>query len=327
MTSKYVSPPAERPLPPRIGVWQSYREQAGGDVNVRVWREREAIGYGPAMLCVEFRDVAGKIVKYDELLWKRDLDDWLVAEGHRAVPPSAEALRFSFRMRARFEPLWQAWGDGYFNAVLLKVLREGPFAADTRLRPVLAAIREYPPAPSEKLGLRMSDVESVFYASGSELANLRYSPEESDTIIVRALATYLDDRFHMSDRQQLFGEPGIVPSPKKIAALALAEALVHVLRSAAGKSPSAHFFGALQNIEYGDDASVEANWKIIDREVRNALPEGYRPTAVKDEIRARLEKALAAEEPEVVSEACKLLGITPGGDPETYRQTWGRFGS
>lgn len=325
MTSKYVSSPAQPALPPRIGAWQSYRKQAGGAVRVRVWREREAIGYGPPMLYVEFLDRAGEVVRHDEVLWKRDLDDWLVAEGHRAEPASAEALRFSFRMRARFEPLWQTWGDGYFNAVLLKVLREGPFAADARLRPVLAAVREDPPAASENLPVQMRDVESVLYASGSELTRLGYTAEEADTIIVSALATYLDDRFHMTDRRRLFGARDTAPSAKKIAALALAEVLSQVLRSAAGKTPSAYFFGAVQNIENGDDASVDVNWKIIDREIGNALPQGYVPTAIKDEIRIRLEKKLAAHAPDVVTEACDLLAITPGGDAETYRRTWGRL--
>lgn len=325
MTSKYVKETRAPELPPRIRTWQSYRRQSGGDVRVRVWREREAIGYGPPILYLEFLDPEGEVRFHDELLWKIGLDDWLLSEGVRAEPASAEALRFSFRMRSKFEPLSNVWGDGYFNSLLVKVVTEGPYASDARLRAVLRGVHEYAPSPSERLRQNVDEVEAVFFSCGSELKSLRYVPEEADAIIVSALVTYLDDRYHRTDRRRLFGSRDGGPSPKKIAALKLAEVLEEVLRSHSGRTPSAYFFGAVQSIENGDDTSVDINWKIIDREIGSALPEGFAPTGIKDEIRTRLEKKLAAHDPEVVSEACELLAITPGGDADTYRRTWGKL--
>lgn len=326
MTSKYFREPKSGPPNPRIRTWQAYRAQAGGLVRVNVWREREAIGYGPPMFLVEFLDPAGNVKHHDEAPWKVDLDDWLVEQGYQAASAHDEALRYSFRMRGRFEPLWQSWGDGYFNSLLVKTVQEGPYTTDLRVRAVLGSIREDPPARSARLGEQLEEVESVFYVLAGELVKqLHYDEGTAEKILIGAIVTYLDDRFHVGDRRRLFGSRGAPLTAKKIAALALADVLAHVLRVETGNSPSAYFFGAVQNIDRGDDVSVDVNWPIIDREIGNALPQGYIPTEIKDAIRIGLEKALAAHDPEVVDEACELLAITPGGDAATYRRTWGKL--
>lgn len=325
MTSKYFQQPKSGPPSPRIRTWRAYRTQAGGPVRVSVWREREAIGYGPPMFHIEFLDSEGNVQHHDESPWKIDLDDWLVQEGHRAVSPNDEVLRYSFRIRGCFKPLWENWGDGYFNSLLMKTVREGPYANDPRMRAVLDSIRENPPAASHQLAMQLQEVESVFYVLAGELVKqLRYSNDTAEAILLGAIITYLDDRFHVGDRRRLFGSRGAPLTAKKIAALALADVLTHVLRVETGNSPSAYFFGAIQNIERGDDVSVDVNWPIIGREIGSALPQGYISTEIKDTIRAGIEKKLAAHDPEVVDEACSLLATTVGGDALTYRRTWGK---
>lgn len=325
MASKYLPAAAEAASEhPRIRAWMTYREKAGGDIRVQVWRERQAFGAGPPVLHVEFLDRNGAIARDSEAPWSADLDDWLVDQSAKAITPAAEALRFSLRLKDGFAPLWKEWGDGYFNAVLYHAMSEG-LPHDASVRAVLSVIVSYRAHDGGSLHQRIADVDTVVSARARELnRSLGYDEPTTMSILGAAVATYLSDRFHVGDRHRLFGTRGTSISAKKIAALSLANVLERVLRAEGGGTPSSYFYGAQSNIEEGDDVSVDVNWPHIVKAIGDALPEGFVRTETKDRIRETLEIKLAAHGPEVVDAACDLLADTIGGDSNTYRRLWGR---
>lgn len=327
MASKYFPAAAEAtsaPEHPRIRSWISYRAKAGGPIRVQVWREHQAFGSGPPSLHVDFLDPQKNLVHQAEAPWSAVLDNWLVDQGATAITAADEALRFSLRLKESYAPLWQEWGDGYFNSVLVHTLREG-LAEDASVRATLSAITEYRPNDGPRLARSIQDIDAVVSARARELvASLKYDRATAESILGAAVATYLNDRFHIGERHHLLGVRGPSVSPKKIAALALADALERVLRAEGGEMPSSYFYDARKNIEVGDDVSVDVNWQHIVDAIGEALPNGYIPTETKDRIRTALELKLAAHDPAVVEAACELLANTVGGDPQTWRIQWGR---
>lgn len=326
MDNKYfTNEPSGATRHPRIRSWDALA-RGGPPPVMSVQRERQALGFGPTLLHVEFSDSSGHVVHAEDVAWHSSLDDWLVQRGARAQPPANEVLRFSFRLRAGFEPLWTEWGDTYFNAVLVHTIGRGPFAAEPRVGTMLSRVYAPTPRGDGSLTARVADVDAVLIGAAHELVGpLRYDQPSAESILAGALATYLDERFHVTDRTRLFGTSSSALSAKKMAALAFADALERVLRASTGRAPSAYFRGAVENIRVGDDVSVDVNWQVIVDSIGRALPEGFIPTEVKDDVRAALERKLAGHDPEVVTSACSLLARTIGGDAETYRRMWGRL--
>ncbi len=292
-------------------------------MKVQVWRERQSFGAAPATLIVDFLDGDDNILEQSTALWSIELDNWLVDQGACAISLPAEALRFSLRLKHGFGALWRDWGDGYFNAVLYQATKSG-FSDDAGVRAVLSSIAPYRANPSDQLGRKLDDVDAVLRARGAELTQwLNYDAPTANTILGAAVATYLSDRFHVGDRHRLFGARAASITPKKIAALALANVLERVAIANGGR-PSSYFYSAQQNIEAGDDMSVDVEWPVVVKEIGSVLPGGFVSTERKDEIQGALERKLAAHDPNVVDAACDLLADTIGGDVDTYRQLWGR---
>jgi hypothetical protein len=177
-------------------------------MSVELRREREPFGLGPARIYLDFVAADGTTLNQDEVDWEWDLDTWLVTEHVKARDHENEAERMSLRLRHGFQPIQRKVGDGYFNALLNVVVREGPYAKDDRVRTVLEHIHEYRPYGGGDLDERVTQVHAVFHERGRELVDrekLGYETDIADGILANAIAQYLDERFHVTSRLQLFG--------------------------------------------------------------------------------------------------------------------------
>lgn len=306
---------------PLIGVWEAKVRAGHPPSTVQVRRPREAFGYGPPELFVRFagtEDVTGPVA------WDLALDEWLVATGVRALSPSDEALRASFRLEARLIPLVEDWGDGYFNAVLVRVVRAGPYGKQPQLRGVLERIHTSNPHDSGDLNQRERLLKDPIKRVAQELSTgLSYSRESAIDLLEGAIVRYLDRRFHVSERRNLFSEPAIEFTDEKIGALAVAAALAKVLQ-ASGTDTSSYFRDAVRNIEAGDRHSIGANWPVLEKQVAKVQPSILASIAARDAIvEASAEKLSGASEA-AIRFACTLIASAVGGDAETYRKTWGQ---
>jgi hypothetical protein len=207
MANRYFDASPISPEHPRLRAWSSYRRAPGVvRLEVDVRRERQAFGFGPATLYVDFLDVDGEILRQDEAAWEPELDGWLVREGIKARSEESEALRTSLRLRGRLYSILKRYGDGYFNTLLIHVLKSGPLSEDPSVRDILSNIHEYQPDDGGKLAERVAEVESVFMGIARELMiSLAYERAVAERIFADAIVQYLDERFHVTERRQLFG--------------------------------------------------------------------------------------------------------------------------
>lgn len=326
MSNRYfkqaASTSAEATMHPQLRAWAGYQKQAGGDIRVELSRSRDALGFGPPQLQVIFLDASKVPVRPDQVPWKPELDDWLLSRRARAVNIESEALRFALRIRVRSAPLLEKWGDGYFNAVFIEVVRQGPFRSQNSILNLMSEIHEYAPSPEPSLAERIADVDDIFVVLARELLDLGYDETTAEVILLNALCIYLDERFHISVKRSLFGAYGRALSHRKTAALAIADTLERLIEIQGNRSLSAYFYEAIRNIEQGDAQSVQVNWPIVVKEAGDALPEGFAPQEIKDELTTMLTQKLATHEPDTINAACELLVDTIGGDAKTYQKTW-----
>jgi hypothetical protein len=99
-------------------------------------------------------------------------------------------------------PIATRFGDGYFNSVLVYLLRQGPFADHSALAETLGSIHEYPAAGGSK-GDCEELIDHELGVAAQELMGLYADRTVAEDILAGAITQYLDDRFHVTDRRLL----------------------------------------------------------------------------------------------------------------------------
>jgi hypothetical protein len=199
-SSKYFDAPAEAPEHPRIRAWRASKNSAQR-VELEIWRPREGIAFrSPRMFVTFYR--AGDDARLDEADWELELDTWLLKEHVKAKNVDNEKLRFTLRLKAAFRPIAVRFGDGYFNSVLVYLLRSN-FAGREPLTQVLSSISEY-----EAGGGSKQDCEELIDYEIGVIARALMSLYDNDRtlaedILIGALAQYMDERFHVTERREL----------------------------------------------------------------------------------------------------------------------------
>jgi hypothetical protein len=199
--NNYFDTPAEAPEHPKIRAWSAWKS-GSQRTELEIRRPREGLAFLPARMYVTFY-VDGAIQRQDETEWELELDTWLLKEHVKARDEANETLRFALRLKAAFRSIAIRFGDGYFNSVMVHQLRGGPLGRVAPLAEMLSAIHEYEAAGGSK-----DDCEQLidFEITVAAKALLRlYGGERivAERILTRALAQYLDERFHVTERRQL----------------------------------------------------------------------------------------------------------------------------
>lgn len=199
-SNKYFDEPGSAPEHPRIRAWSSYKNNSSR-IELEIRRQREGLAYLPTRIFVTFYGADG-VPRLDETEWDLELDSWLVQEHVKAKDEGNEKLRFSLRLKAAFRPIAIRFGDGYFNSVLVYLLRGGPFANHPALAQVLGEIHEYEAGGGSKFDCEeLIDYEIKVVAR--ELMALYANRAEAEAILAGAIAQYLDDRFRVTERRML----------------------------------------------------------------------------------------------------------------------------
>lgn len=203
-TNKYFDAPAPAPEHPRIRAWAQYRRYPEVDhVELEIRRNREGLTFLPTRMFVTFNRADGDIIRGpDEAEWELELDDWLVKERVRAKDEDNEKLRFSLRLKAAMRPIAARFGDGYFNSVLVHLLRRGPFANHSALAETLASIHEYEAAGGSRRDCEEL-IEHELGVAAQALMGLYAERPLAEDILAGAITQYLDDRFHVTERRLL----------------------------------------------------------------------------------------------------------------------------
>jgi hypothetical protein len=203
--SRYVTVPAPPPDPPTVSGWKAWMaaHRECDRIEVEVAQERDGLVRGPVELAVYFLDVSGQTLHRELVEWDADFERFLIEE---AAAPSqtkeSEILRFELLLSEAFRPVWREVDGGYFDAVLVQLVREGDYRAHPAIQAVLAHAEPGNPSP-RRLQETRAFIEGALTYVGGRLLRVRPDPAEADELLARALAAWLDERFSVSRRRAM----------------------------------------------------------------------------------------------------------------------------
>jgi len=173
-------------------------------VEIETVRPKDLLGFKGAKIYLHMT-VDEKPRPPAEYVWDDDLNAALVARGIRSISSEAEKARFGLALRAGFRRIESRYGDGFFNAVLVLVIREEGFADDEEVAAILKHVStNRPHMGGNAYGDCRAMIEHAISDRAKELTGpLKYPQDEATGILAGAMARYLDERFTVTDRIRL----------------------------------------------------------------------------------------------------------------------------
>jgi len=192
-----------RPLIRLLDVHQEKPEFC--EAKVEILRPRAALGFEPARLSLQFFNMEDKMYDYKTEPWDAELNDAFLCRKIRAINESNEIQRFGLAVGAAFQRPENRYGDGFFSAVLMRVVDQSPFAFMApvqQLRPHISANKPYDGGDSSDDCRAM--IQAVLQERWDELREtLGYDKQVAERILAGALAYFLDERFSITDGRKL----------------------------------------------------------------------------------------------------------------------------
>lgn len=188
---------------PKLRSWLSYKNSADvTSYSIEFRREREGLAFKPARLYFEAVRKDGTVFS-DREPWDEELNTALVDHGFKGRDLANESERFGYMLIARMQPLVNRFNDGFFNAVLVRYLKQNDYAGLPLIADKLAKISVYKANEGETASDCEARISAVLARCAVQLVGLGYSSEEGKNILVAAIAYYLDDRFSITSREML----------------------------------------------------------------------------------------------------------------------------
>ena len=117
-----------------------------GAAKVQIIRPRAALSFEPAQLSLQFFDKQDRMYDYKTEAWDAELNEALLDRRIRATDESNEIQRFGLVLDAALQHPENRYSDGFFSAVLMRVIDQSPFARMDpvrELRPHISTNRPY----------------------------------------------------------------------------------------------------------------------------------------------------------------------------------------
>ena len=132
--------------------------------------------------------------------WDDDLNTSIIDLGIKAVDLGQEGERFARVLRAALRKVERRFGDGYMNAVLVELIDQSDLGKNGEIGKVRRLIQSNPP---DRSGRSYNDCRDTIAAEiGGRAKELRdklgYDSQEIKTVMDKALAQYLDERFSIT---------------------------------------------------------------------------------------------------------------------------------
>ncbi len=156
---------------------------------------------------VRFKE-GGRQTHLDTVPWDDDLNAGLILLKVRSVSPEQEAERFALGIRAAMRRIEREFGDGYFNAVLVELIRESHLDRYPEIAEVMRYAQANAPRREggafDRYTICRELIADAISGRAKDLTHgLGYTQEEAKGILVSALARYLDERFSVSSRREI----------------------------------------------------------------------------------------------------------------------------
>jgi len=187
---------------PKIRAWLNLIEGKKGEITCEIDRKREGLGFRRARIYIHWD--AGPAVATDQDDWDRDLNQFLIHHGIRAVSPENEGVRFGLMLKEFLKKPEVRFGDGYFNAVLLELVTEA-FKDNANINPRLKEIGPANPSHGRSYAECVEMIKaSIAFCATSLVKQLKYEQPLAEQILAGGMGHYLDERFSLVSRK-LFG--------------------------------------------------------------------------------------------------------------------------
>lgn len=174
----------------------------GSELRVQFHRARD--GATLSAPCLYVSVITAQIVHDTrEVMWDPNLNEALIDAGARAETLENESERFGYLMRELLQAAEVRFGDGYFNAVIVRLLRESALSRMVAVAEKLKGIRENRPSIDGRGYQDCRDaINAVVAYMGKLLVQpLHYPRPEAERVLASAVAYYLDERFHVTSRK------------------------------------------------------------------------------------------------------------------------------
>lgn len=173
-------------------------------ITIEIVRPEVFLGRKPAKLYVHVA-IDGAPQPPAEYAWDDELNSALVERGVRAGNEENEKLRFSLMLRDRLRKAEIPPGEGFFNAVLVKVVRDESLLEFGEVAEVMKDVSVHEPfMEGRAYGDCKAAIKQVLVTCAKALTeDLKYDRDRAEEIFAGAVAHYLDDRFNVSARRNL----------------------------------------------------------------------------------------------------------------------------
>jgi hypothetical protein len=177
----------------------------GGDARVWIERRTDALGFMPAKIVLELLKPDGDVATRETDEWDSDLNQALTIMGVRSGDTENESVRLCLALTGAFDKVEIRYGDGYFSAVFVDLIKNIDFTD----YPDVGKMLKY----STALGADQNSasyhdckamIEAIIHKQIDDLrTKLKYDDNEISDILAQAIVQYLDQRFSVSNRRKL----------------------------------------------------------------------------------------------------------------------------
>ncbi|HEX3659733.1 MAG TPA: hypothetical protein VHV55_28355 [Pirellulales bacterium] len=196
---KMFEAPSEMALPPLVRYCKS-RKEAGDRIEVELYRP-DAGGSSQTGLVIHRWENEMEQTPY-QVEWDDGVNAGLVDLGIRAINLQQEGERFAFSIRAALRHVERRYGDGYLSAVLVDLLDESDLCKGGEIFEVRKFVHAGRPERNRSYHACRDLIADEIGGRAVELRDkLAYRPDEVKTVMTKALAIYLDERFSVSSRR------------------------------------------------------------------------------------------------------------------------------
>ena len=197
---KILDASGETVLPPLVRSCKR-RKEAGDRVEVELYRPDTAGGLSRTELVIR-RWEQEEEQEPRQVEWDDGVNAGLVDLGIKAINLQQEGERFALAIRAALRKAERRYGDGYLSAVLVDLLDESDLCHGGEIADMRKYVHTNSPERSRSYHECRDLVANEIGGRAVELRDkLKYKPEEIKTVMTKALAIYLDERFSVSSRR------------------------------------------------------------------------------------------------------------------------------
>jgi len=174
-------------------------------LRVEFRQERNGLDVGEPQLFVLSQDDRGNEIRPpQELDWDPQVNDVLMTWGIKAITIPNESLRFAAVLRDRLGIVETRFGDGFFSGVLTQYLQSSAWSERPVVSAMLEDVHAYHPSPGPQRDACLDNIERAIGDCIDALyKSLAYTKDQTISVLSAAIALYLDQRFHVSERKLL----------------------------------------------------------------------------------------------------------------------------